>query len=77
MTVPTGWYVRVTTADVVYGERVTVLYLAGYGMPKDAEYAVRRARATEGEQYHAVDTAVPGKGPQPEPGEVRLLLGAV
>ena len=76
MTAPTGWYVGVTTKEVLHGEPVTMLYL-GCAIPKDAEDAVRKERAIEGEQYNAVDMAVLGIGPQPELGEVRLLKGAV
>jgi hypothetical protein len=74
---PPGWYVRVTTSELVQGEPVTVLYLAGYSMPGEAEEAVRQTRSAAGEQYQAVDIAIEGRGPQPEPGEVRELTGAI
>jgi hypothetical protein len=72
-----GWYVRVTTTDIVHGEPVTILYLAGYFLPEEVEEAVRQARAINGETYKAVVTVVEGQGPQPDAGEVRELAGAV
>jgi hypothetical protein len=74
---PLGWYVRVITSELIQGEPVTVLYLAGYSMPGEAEEAVRRTRSIAGERYQAVDVAIEGHGPQPEPGEVRELIGAI
>ena len=78
MATPIGWYVRVTTGEVVDGVYDTVLYIAGYSSPADAEAAVKRARSKSGEQYKVLaEGIVAGRGPQPQPGEVRMLNGAV
>ena len=74
---PLGWYVRVTTNDLIRGEPVTMLYLAGYPNSSEAEEAVRRLRSISGEKYQAVVSAVAGRGPQPEPEQVMELKGAI
>lgn len=76
-TMPLGWYVRVTTTELVQGEPVTKLYLAGYSMPGEAEEAVKQVRSILGERYQAVHIAIAGHGPQPDPKEVRELRGAI
>ena len=78
MTVPIGWYVRVTTGEVLDGVYDTVLYIAGFPTRAEAEAAVREARSKPGEQYEVLSGGIiAGAGPQPEPGQVRLLEGAV
>ena len=78
MTTPIGWYVRVKVGNVVEGVYDTVLYIAGYSTPAEAEAAVRRVRSKSGEQYEVLEGAiVADHGPQPKPGEVRMLNGAV
>jgi hypothetical protein len=73
-----GWYVRVKTGELVDGVYDTVLYIAGYATPAEAEAAVRRERAKPREEYEVLnDKITPDRGPQPAPGEVRLLKGAV
>jgi len=75
---PVGWYVRVTTNEMYDGVYNTVLYIAGYSTPAEAEEAVRNERSTPGETYEVLPGAIPpDRGPQPSPGEVRLLVGAV
>jgi hypothetical protein len=76
-TPPLGWYVRVFTTERVEGAPLTKLYLAGYPGADQAVEAVKRLRAISGEEYQAVATAIPGRGPQPGPGEVRELKGAI
>lgn len=78
MTVPIGWYVRVTT-DQVYDEVYnTVLYIAGYPTPAEAIEAVRKVHSPRAEKYEVLPgEIVADRGPQPAPGEVRLLNGAV
>jgi hypothetical protein len=76
---PVGWYVRVWVGenesdDPAHG---TALYIAGYPTPIEAEAAVR-ARAQCGERIEVLDgEIVPGIGPQPKPGEVQRIKGAV
>ena len=78
MTSPIGWYVRVRTCEIVDGVYDTVLYIAGYPAPAEAEAAVMKARSKSGEQYEVLEGGiVAGCGPQPRPGEVRMLAGAV
>jgi hypothetical protein len=78
MTAPIGWYVRIKTGEVVDGVYDTVLYIAGYLKPAEAEAAVRRVRAKSGEHYEVLEGGiVAGHGPQPTPGEVRIIKGAV
>jgi hypothetical protein len=78
MTVPIGWYVRVRTDEIVDGVYDTVLYIAGYPTPAEAEAAVRNVRLKSGEQCEVLEGGIiAGCGPQPQPGEVRLLTGAV
>ena len=73
-----GWYVRVKTGELVDGVYDTVLYIAGFPSPAEAEAAVRQARAKPSEEYEVLDgEIVSDRGPQPAPGEVRLLRGAV
>ena len=78
MTAPIGWYVRVKTGQVVDGAYDTVLYIAGYPTPAEAEAAVRKVRSRSDEHYEVLgEQIVANRGPQPNPGEVRLLKGAV
>jgi len=81
MSEPIGWYVRVKTGHVIDGVHDSMLYIAGYPTPAEAEAAVRNARvrigARLGEQYEVTGAVVTGRGPQPEPGEVRILRWAV
>ena len=78
MTTPVGWYVRVTVSEIVDGVYDTVLYIAGYPTRAEAEAAVRKVRSKSGEQYEVLEEEiVAGRGPQPKPGEVRMLKGAV
>ena len=73
-----GWYVRVTTDEIYDGVYNTVLYVAGFASAAEAEKAVRRVRSKPGETFEVLpDEITAGQGPQPEPGEVRLLPGAV
>jgi hypothetical protein len=72
-----GWYVRVTTAEIVEGQRVTTLYVVGLLTQEEAVEAVRRHRQMSGESYEALQEVVAGGGPQPAFGEVRHLKGAI
>ena len=73
-----GWYVRVITGEVVDGVYATALYIAGFPTPEEAEQAVRTERSKAGEQYEVLPgEIIAGRGPQPEPGKVRMLPGAV
>jgi hypothetical protein len=74
----TGWYVRVTTDQVYDGVYNTLLYIAGYPKRDEAESAVKKARGANGETYQTLpEPIISNRGPQPAPGEVRLLVGAV
>ena len=77
MNAPFGWYVRVRTGELKDGVCDTVLYVVGYPIPAEAEAAVKRARSKPAEEYWVVDVVIAGREPQPEAGEVRLLIGAV
>jgi hypothetical protein len=80
MTTPVGWYVRVWVGEDESDDPAydTALYIAGYPTPAEAVAAVRRVRSKSGERLEALDEAiVPGVGPQPKPGEVQRLKGAV
>jgi len=73
-----GWYVRVTTGEIVDEVYDTILYIAGYPTPVEAEAAVRKERGRAGEQYEVLPGPITTtRGPQPHPGEVRMLPGAV
>ncbi len=75
---PIGWYVRVKTGELVDDVYDTVLYIAGFPTPAEAEAAVRSVRAKPSEEYEFLSGEITtGRGPQPAPGEVRLLKGAV
>lgn len=75
---PVGWYVRVKTDKVYDGVYNTVLYIAGFPTPAEAKKAVRIARSTPGERYEVLPREITAdRGPQPKPGEVRLIEGAV
>jgi hypothetical protein len=77
MTDPIGWYVRVKTGELVDGVYDTVLYIAGFSTPTEAEAAVRSARAKPREEYEVLEGAITSdRGPQPAPGKVRLVKGA-
>ena len=71
-----GWYVRVTTTEIVDGEAATELYVVGYLKPEEAEAAVKAARNLPNETYNAVQTALLGYGPQVHDKEIRELPGA-
>ena len=74
---PIGWYVRVTTTEIVNGEPLTTLYVVGHATPREAEEAVRLARSIPGEKYQALDGEITaGIGPQPKQGQVWRLDGA-
>jgi len=72
-----GWYVRVFPIEPIDDEHETVLYVVGLLDSTQAIEAVKQLRSLAGEKYEAVGTAVVGRGPQPTPGEVRELKGAV
>jgi hypothetical protein len=71
-----GWYLRVFTTEVIEGDPLTVLYVVGYPTPEECEQAVKQARSMPGETYEVRSGVVPGKGPQPKPGQVWELKGA-
>lgn len=80
MTAPVGWFVRVWVGEKESDDPAydTALYMAGYPTPAEAEAAVGRARPKSGERMEVLDgEIVPGIGPQPAPGEVQRLRGAV
>jgi hypothetical protein len=77
MSDPIGWYVRVQTGEIRDGVYDTVLYVVGHPTRAEAEAAVRRVRPNSHELLKVLDEVVAGRGPQPDPGEVRLLKGAV
>jgi hypothetical protein len=78
MSTPIGWYVRVWVGENESGDHGAALYIAGYPTPVEAEAAVRRTRSKRGERMEVLEgEIVPGVGPQPSPGEVRLLGGAI
>ena len=73
-----GWYVRVTTAEICDDVYNTVLYIAGYPTPEEAEDAVRKVRSALGERFEVLPGEItPDRSPQAVPGEVRLLKGVV
>ena len=73
-----GWYVRVKTGKISDSVYDTVLYIAGFSTPAEAEMAVRKVRSLSDEQFEVLPDAITAdRGPQPNPGEVRLLKGAV
>ncbi|WP_222861445.1 hypothetical protein, partial [Streptococcus dysgalactiae] len=56
----------------------TALYIAGFPTPAEAEAALRSARMKRDERVEVLEGEImPGIGPQPEPGEVKRLRGAV
>ena len=56
----------------------TVLYVVGHPTPTEAEAVVRKSRQKLDETYEVLlEPVTPGKGPQPAPGQVWLLEGAV
>jgi hypothetical protein len=65
-----GWYVRVTTTEVVDGEPQTVLYVVGHPTPEECKRAVKEARASTTETYEVLGAALPQIGPQPKPGQL-------
>ena len=78
MSVPVGWYVRVTTGELINGVYDTVVYIAGFPTPAEAEAAVRAMRAKPWEKCEVLEGGIaPGHGPQPAPGEVRLIHRAL
>ena len=73
-----GWYVRIRTGESVDGVYDTALYIAGYLSPGEAEAAVRAVRSGIEYEYEVLKEPIAdGRGPQPKPGEVRLLVGGV
>jgi hypothetical protein len=74
---PIGWYVRVATDQIYDGVYNTVLYIAGFPTPVEAEKAVRKLRSKPGEGYEVLEEIMAGRGPQPKRGEVRWIEGAV
>lgn len=77
MTDPVGWYVRVGGLPVWDGVYDTALYVAGHGTPAEAEAAVRAVCLAADSRIDVLpDPIWPGRGPQPAPGEVRLIPGA-
>ena len=76
MSKPIGWLVRVSGQPVWDGVYDTIVYLAGYASPEEAKAAVM-AKCNVSDELAIVlpDAIVPGRGPQPMPGEVRLLTG--
>ena len=80
MTTPVGWLVRVWVGEEESDDPAydTALYMAGYETPVEAEAAVRKVRPKNGERIEVLEGAItPGIGPQPKPGEVQRLRGAV
>lgn len=79
MTTPTGWYVRVWVGEKESDDPAydTALYIAGYPSAAEAEAAVKGARPKSGERIEVLGAIAPGIGPQPKPGEVQRLEGAV
>jgi hypothetical protein len=77
MSAAIGWYVRVKTGEIVDQVYDTVLYIAGFPTPAEAIAAVRAVRANPSEPCEVLMEVTLGRGPQPTPGEVRLIPGAV
>jgi hypothetical protein len=80
MNMPIGWYVRVWVGEEESDDPTydTALYIARYPTPAEAEEAVRKIRAKVGERTEVLEgEIVAGVGPQPKPGEVRRIRGAV
>jgi hypothetical protein len=77
MSGPVGWWVRVTTGEIQDGVYNTALYIAGFPTPAEALAAVKAARGKPGEPIEVLPVEItPDRGPQPEPGEVRLIPNA-
>jgi hypothetical protein len=74
---PIGWYVRVFTTQIIEGDPVTALYVAGYPTAAEAVAAVKAVRDLLGETYEVLDEIEAGKGPQPLPNQVRHLEGGL
>jgi hypothetical protein len=78
MSVPIGWYVRVTTGEIVDQVYDTVVYIAGFPTPEEALAAVKAVRGRPWEPCEVLPGEITAdRGPQPAPGEVRLLPGLV
>jgi hypothetical protein len=80
MNVPIGWYVRVWVGEEESDDPAydTALYIVGCPTRAEAEEAVRKFRGKAEERLEVLDREiVTGAGPQPKPGEVRRLSGAV
>jgi len=67
------------TGEIVDGVYDTVLYIAGYPTPAEAEAAVRNVRFKERRAVRGSRRGklLPATVHSPKPGEVRLLTGAV
>src|SRR4051812_6030806 len=67
-----GWYVRVTTDEIYDGVYNTVVYIAGFASPAEAERAVRGVRSNPGRhsRFSRVKS-LPGRGPKPAAGLTR------
>ena len=78
MSDPIGWFVRVTTGEVVDQVYDTVVYIAGFPTPEECIVAVRAIRGKPSEPCEVLESPITrGVGPQPGLGEVRLIPGAV
>jgi hypothetical protein len=74
---PIGWYVRVTTVEIHDGVYNSLLYIAGFAIPAEAEKAVRQVRRMPTDTYEVLPGQITSdRGPQPVRGEVRLVDGA-
>lgn len=72
-----GWWVRVTTGEIQDGVYDTALYIAGFPTPAEALAAVKAARGKPWEPIEVLEGEIrPDRGPQPAPGEVRLIPNA-
>lgn len=72
-----GWYVRVTTGEVQDGVYDTALYIVGLPTPEEAVAAVKAARGKPWEPCEALPGEITAdRGPQPAPGEVRMIPNA-
>jgi hypothetical protein len=80
MNTPIGWSIRVWVGEEESDDPAydTAIYIAGYPTPAEAEAAVRSIRPKSDERMEVLEGGIfPGIGPQPKPGEVRRIRGAV